>query len=143
MGFSQPRLRHPIGILVEPIDKDSTLYDEFAREEIQIVGRANQIEIPAQIKYRDANSEGLGVGRKSESGWKESEQGYVLVRYIDASSKGWKPKLADRIVQIGSNTINKQDVDVQIVRLKPVGHYPGLGATMVKCFFTDEYPDNG
>lgn len=140
MAFIQPKLIHPIGIIVRPTDKENTIFDPNAREPIQIVKRNFQFEIAAQMKYREVSSEGLGVARKSHSGMIEGEAGYALIRYIDAAAKLWTPKLGDKFVRFGSNTTNPQEVQVYIRRLSPTAHYPQSGPTMVKCFFGDEKP---
>lgn len=137
-----PNLLHPIAITIQPLDKASTIYDPDTREEIQIVGRKEEIVIAAQIEYRDSVSHALGQAEYDEKGIHFSEAGYVLIRHIDAESLLYSPAIGDRIVEIGTFTNRPQKTTAYIHRMKPTMHYQNFGATATKLFFADRKPSH-
>lgn len=131
-----PNLHHPVPIIAEPLDRGATFYDENMREEIQIVGYSAQVNMVAQVEYREFASFGL-TAQKDRAGLMENEAGYLLVRTIDLAEKSWTPKQYDRIVSIAGG-----EVDVFITRIKPTAHYHGA-PTLYKLYFEDRKPARG
>ena len=136
----QPRLLHPLTVVIEPLDVGSTLYDENAREQIQIVGRKLAVEISAQVEYRDFVQHGQAEARYDAGGYMGEEKGYILVRYIDAKAKSYEPRAGDKITMIGKGSITPQPMTTFVHRIKPTIHKRRLGKTAVKLYFADRKP---
>lgn len=138
-----PQLLHPVNIIVEPLDRSSQIEDENLREEIQIIGRSERITIPAQMEYRDKDDFATQKEMYDARGMVVLVAGYFTVRTLDAQLRGWSPKLGDKILETGVGSTFPQQLNGVIVRVEPRAHYPGLGATLLKCFFSDRKPSHG
>lgn len=129
-----PNLIHPIDIHVEQWSEPETLYDDDFREPIQQAARTEIKVVKGQPKWD--TKEGIEV---TKGGVAETSAGYVLFRYTDLNKASIALKLNDRIVKMGH-----LDVDVYIIGLRPMGHYPDQnGASLVKAFFADRTPSRG
>lgn len=136
----RPRLLHPLTVVIEPLDTASTYYDENTREQIQIIGRAPEIEIQAQVEYRDFVQHGQADATYDRGGFMGEERGYILIRYIDAAKLSYTPKLGDKIAMIGKGSDTPQPSAAFVHRLKPTIHIPRYGKTAVKLYFADRKP---
>lgn len=126
-----PNLLHPVKIIVEVLDIQSTIYDEETREPIKQAIHANAKEVNGQVAWEIKDRDVI-----TEGGARLDSTGYILFRYVDLNSAGITLKLQDRIKKIGW-----QDVNLYIVSLKPTGHYGDQnGATLVKAYFNDRSP---
>lgn len=126
-----PNLIHPVPITVEKISRDTTYYDEDAREPIQFADRPDSVTLDGQVKWFDEKE--LAAHK---SGPTEGSTGYVLFRQIDLTAYSLELEQNDRFTQIGLRT-----TDVYVKALRPVGHYPDIGGhTMIKAYFTDRQP---
>lgn len=138
-----PQLLHPVPVTIEPISPETQIEDENLREEIQIIERAAQIIIPAQMEYRDKDDFATANEALDARGKIVKIMGYFVVRTLDAQLQGWTPRLGDRLVEVATGTQFPQQVDSEIVRIEPRAHYSGLGATLLKCFFSHRKPSHG
>jgi len=141
--MAQPRLLHPLWCVIEPLDASSQIEDENMREEIQIVGRSPRISIPAQLEYRDKGRNAIASESFDARGLVSHEGGYFLVRVLDTQLRGWTPSIGDRLVEIGTGTTFPQQMNSIVFKISPRAHYPGLGATLLKCHFMDRAPSHG
>ena len=126
-----PNLIHPVDIVIEQIDKTETMYDEYAREPIQIVDREAQLTLPGQVKWESQ----FGLEHE-KSGARETSRGYVLFRKTDLDAQTITLQLNDRIVKMGH-----VETDVYINRLEWMGHYQDQdGPSLQKAYFVDRRP---
>jgi len=126
-----PRLLHPVDIILEQLDIASTYYDDDARESIQQVARKTSVTIKGQANW-GAQME----LSPTKTGAREGSRGYVLFRKVDLDAAGISLKDNDRFKKIGDI-----DTDVYVSRLEWLGHYPGHGGpTLVKAYFEDLRP---
>ena len=135
-----PRLLHPLGIRVIPVDYDATKYDTNANEAIQNVSQRTPIEIRGQIEFRRTLSDGSADLSMHDTGFLADENGYVLFHRRDLDRMSFMPKLNDRIVTLASNRRWSVELDGYIKRIKHEGHYPRFGNCFVKCWFGDRKP---
>lgn len=125
-----PNLIHPVPIEIEKIDSGETIMDEDYREPVQQSRRAAKITVNGQVKW------GMEKGLSAASGGPEEHyDGYVLFRYTDLTAASVLIERNDRFT-----SIDGIETDVYVIRLKPMGHYPGLGATLVRAYFLDRQP---
>lgn len=124
-----PNLTHPVPCWIQSLDRGETFFDEDLREPIQSEVHGPTIICPGQVMWVMDQKMSL-----SNSGVDEDSDGYVLFRFIDLNAKGIVLKREDRFIRLG-----KQDVDVYVIGLQPIAHYPDQGgATMIKAFFRDK-----
>ena len=127
----QPNLLHPVPIIIQQLNKASTIQDDDFREPVQQALHNANKTAPGQVKW--ISEKDLEV---SEAGTMEGADGYVLFRYVDLAARGITLQQNDRIIKMGT-----LDTDVYIVKLRPEGHYPDIGGpTLVKAFFKDRQP---
>ncbi len=125
------RLLHPVPIVLEQINKGTTIYDEDSREPIQQASRPVKVDLQAQVKWSSQFSE-----ENTRVGTVESASGYLLFLKVDLDAKSIVLQLEDRFSRIGT-----RDTDVYITRLRPVIHYPDHGGHAgIKAFFNDRQP---
>lgn len=126
-----PRLIHPVPVVIEQIDRASTLYDSDAREAVTQAARDAGITIPGQVKW------GTQFGLEpTKTGPREDASGYVLFRRIDLDAASVTLQINDNIKKLGD-----VDADLYISRLEWIAHYPSAGGpTMVKAHFVDRQP---
>ena len=135
----QPNLIHPLFCVIEPVDRASTDYDEDAREEVQVVARAEPVRIQGQL----SSSLRTIASAPSRAGRNEEEDGYILFRRLDLKNKGLidaeeRPfgfAVGDRITSIAD-----VKVALYVIRAEPLGTYAPLGFTLVKAFCSDRKP---
>lgn len=149
----QPKLKHPINVTFEIMDRDDSVFDQYAREPVGQVVRegespnsGSQITIKAQVSYYYAGA------RKDDPMWErggviEQTNGYLVVRYKDLVKSGLMTQTADgtfdvmnlkrgdRVVKIG-----RENVSFYVDGFKPFGHYPGRRQTLLQVDFLDRHP---
>jgi hypothetical protein len=126
-----PNLLHPVPVKIRQLSRSTTVYDDDAREPIQIVGRTSELTVQGQVRwYEQYRQEPTLVGVV------EGASGYVLFRLADLEAQSVVLQRQDQFVQIGS-----RETDVYVVALEWVGHYADQGGpTMVKAHFADRQP---
>lgn len=130
-----PNLIHPVPVKIQQIRKDTTVQDNDFREPVQRSKKDATETLQAQIAWK-----GEKILVMSEGGAQEQADGYVLFRSIDLQAKSITLQQNDRIIEIGTGA-NKKEVDLYIIKLQPIGHYPDRGgSTLVKAFFEDRQP---
>ncbi len=150
----QPRLIHPISVVIQPIDRTDTVYDPYAREPVgQVVregestGTGSEVTVKAQISYYSASAK-QDYPMPQNYGMEEKTMGYIACRYKDLVAGGLveesgglytkvKIKRGDRITQIG-----KESVNYYITGYKPFGHYPRQKQTLIQINFEDRHPSD-
>jgi hypothetical protein len=126
-----PNLIHPVPVTLQILDRAGTVMDEDLREAVQNEARGASIVCPGQVLWTADQRLNL-----KPEGVKEDSDGYALFRYIDLQALSITLKRDDRIIRVGT-----VDVDVYIVKLQPMGHYPSAsGPTLLKAFFKDKQP---
>ena len=132
-----PNLIHPVPVEIEPIDRTATHVDPDYREETQTVAYGARTVVPGQILWSADNRL-----QPTRAGSEDESDGYVLFRRVDLNAAGLvdSPKQGDRFVAYGSG-IGRREIDVYVVRVRPIGHYPDqFGYSMIKAFFRDRSP---
>ena len=128
----QPRLLHPVPIIIQQIKPSLTPMDDDYREPIQQSKRGANVTIQGQVNWTGMDKVDMAVG-----GVRLESEGYVLFRYIDLARKNIVLKKDDRLISIGG-----VEVDVYIMKLQPMGHYPSAkGPTTVRAWFHDRQPN--
>jgi len=137
---AQPNLIHPVPVELEQIDKSdqatggATFFDDDFREPVQQVERKVKVQLVGQVMWDHSNEL-----TASKIGAEEDAAGYVLLRFVDLSAKSVVLVQNDRFTKLG-----KEDTDVYIIKIMPLGHYTDQsGATLVKAFFADRTPVKG
>lgn len=126
-----PRLLHAVDIIVERIDRASTLYDDDAREPISQAERKTSITIPGQVKWASQYSLEM-----TKAGARENSSGYVLFRKVDLDTAGVTLQDNDRIAKMGH-----VECDLYVDRMEWCGHYADQGGpALLKAFFSDRQP---
>lgn len=140
-----PKLLHPLNIEIQPLDVGNTIYDQVAREEIQIVGRQNSIIIPAQMEFRDSANDAIGDSKYTPAGLTPTEKGYALIltRTRSIIAPTWEPRIGDRIARLGVGSETEISLNVYVSRTKQSMHYPRYGYCGLKLFFSDRKPSHG
>ena len=137
----QPRLIHPIEVTIALFNRDAMLMDNDAREPIH--GARSQsgdtVKLLCQVHFDRLDDPQANVG-----GTNPDSAGYFLARSIDMNrvlGPGQRLKRGDHIVQYTSLMQTEQVVcNLFISRGDPMGHYPGLGATLWKYTVVDRGP---
>lgn len=132
----EPNLIHPIEITLERRDLVNTIYDEDTREPVRQLARKTQTPINAQILWEFADDP-----NPNPAGIKLGERGYFLVKTRDMRDAGLTIKQGDRTIL--QDPITLEDIPVYVTRTRPMGHYPGLGATLLRAYFEDRSPTHG
>lgn len=131
----QPRLIHPVPVVLERINRDTTKERADAREPIQQAARHPAVTIQGQPNWTAV----VGGGRSlqvTRLGPQEDALGYVLFRYADLNAQSITLQMNDRIKKIGF-----REGDWYINRLQDVGHYSDAGGpTLVRAYFKDRDP---
>lgn len=147
-----PRLIHPVFIVLEILDRDSTFYDTSAREPVrQAVRKGSQPHTGTRVKIRCQISFYFAGGRLDyisydRRGIKEGTDGYVAFRIKDLINKGLAERdedgivsfsfgRGDRIVQLGNRV-----VDLYLTSFEDFAFYPGSSQTMLQVSFQDRAP---
>lgn len=132
----QPTLIHPIPIEIQQIDRASTFVDEDFGEPVENVSRSATVTVNGQVKW-----EAFKRASFTAAGVEEKADGFVTMRPVDLRAAGiTQLQVNDRIVGIGTGD-NKMVVDLYIVRLQPMGHYPSLGGPgLIRAYFRDRHP---
>jgi len=151
-----PRLIHPIRVTFEQIDRDSSFFDDHAREPVRQAVRkgsapntGDQITIRGQVSFYFAGAK-LDYPEWLREGVLERTTGYVVFRFIDMKRADLldvdattgkftdvKIKRGDRIVYL-----ERRPVNLFVTGFKDFAHYPKLGQTMIQVNFDDRHPSS-
>ena len=129
--MSTPNLIHPVPIIIQQIDKDTTLYDEDYREPIQQSRRKARVTVPGQVAW--------GADTRlvtNRAGVESSSTGYIIFRYIDLDAQSIVLQLDDRIISLGG-----VEADLYVISFRPMGHHVDRQKpTLLKALFADRHP---
>ncbi len=126
-----PNLIHPIPIQIQQLALTETIQDEDLREPVQQAVNAATKMVNGQVKWGMEKSLSVRMG-----GVTAIASGYVLFRYVDLLAQSISLALNDRIIKTGF-----LEVDVYIIRLQPMAHYPDQGGpSLLKAYFADRAP---
>lgn len=89
------RLHFPVDVVIEPIDKDNTVWDNRAREPVHRVARIEQLTIKAQVQFTNRR-----IPEFNLAGVTENTLGHLVVLQSDLTRLGWEPQRGDKIVSI-------------------------------------------
>ena len=109
----QPRPIHPVPVTVEPIDRDTTDYDEDFREPITAVNRLAPVTFDAQVSYKRTEDQ-----KNTYDGDIPQSDGHLVVEEAVLENAGYTPALDDMIIAINGRT-----VEYKLVQIKNQGHY--------------------
>lgn len=123
-----PRLIRPFTAIIEAIDKSSTVYDRRSRQPIGDVARV-RYSIPAQH-----DSVHRMMPDWDQSGPSEQLRGRLIVRYVDIEAAGYTPRRGDKVVQMGTKS-----VEYYIVNIEQRGHWQN-GPTFLRLYYSDRRP---
>ena len=126
----QPNLKHPVDVVIQQILRSTTIMDDDFREPVQSAARTAKKTLKGQVQWRSHNS----LSEKNYGPISDAS-GYVLFILADLNRESITIKREDRFTRMGG-----VDTDVYVISTRPCGHYPGLGATMIKAFFADRQP---
>lgn len=128
-----PTLIHPILIQLAQIDRDSSIYDDSAREVIGNIATETVTTLQAQVSFKQ-----IDKPDPQYSGVREKSLGYLLFRFLDLGTASITLKRGDRIRKIGNRNVN-----YFLHYFQDCGHYPDQGgATLVKAYFVDRHPSS-
>lgn len=147
-----PNLLHPVPIVFELVDRDSTVYDKYAREPVGQAIRqgesprtGDRVTVPGQYSeyFASAKHEYPVYQRDGVESVTES---YVALRYVDLQRRGlvdfvdgkWtnlRIRRGDRVIQIG-----REEVDLYVQGFKIFAHYPNPKGTMIQVNLMDRTP---
>ncbi len=132
-----PNLQHPIPIDIVQVVRGTAPQDPDYREPVQVVKYAPAVTCQGQVKWGEAI--GLDVTR---IGTQDDSDGYVVFRTVDLRMVGITLHINDRITAFGAGA-DRLERMVFIVKLEPMAHSRGGGATMLKAHFKDRQPTRG
>lgn len=130
----EPNLIHPVEITLERRDLGNTIYDEDTREPVRQLARKTEVPINAQMLWEMADSPEPNTG-----GIDLGERGYFLVKTSDMRAASLTIKQGDRVFVPDPITLGAT-IEVYVTRTRPMAHYPGLGATLLRAYFEDRSP---
>lgn len=135
MPSHRPNLIDPTPVVIERVEKDTTIYDRDAREPTRTLTRST-VTIPAQLQHvRRGNPVMQPIGAD------EQIRGHFTVRRYDLEKAGYEPKRGDKIVKIGKYELN---VERYISQVQWHGHHGrDGGATLMRLYYVDRRPAAG
>jgi hypothetical protein len=128
-----PNLIHPVDVVIELKDYNSSTYDEDTREPIGQMEWKTAVTLSGQVLW-----DYEGDAKATQLGLDNLDSGYVLFRFSDLREDSIVINRGDRITSIGGVPF-----DLYITRTRPMGHYPVLGPTLLRCYFADREPTHG
>ncbi|MFH1730007.1 MAG: hypothetical protein ABIA04_16465 [Pseudomonadota bacterium] len=120
-----PNLFHTINVTIKQIGTASQRYDDEARELKKLLRYQSEFIIKAQIEYNKDSEVSI-----DNTGITKDVTGYLVVRNKDLSSIGYNPKIGDKIIKIGNESIK-----YQIVQIQNHGHYSDQDGSTLKLLW--------
>ncbi len=130
----EPNLHHAVEITLIQRDMPNTVYDPDTREPVRQLARKTEVTINAQILWEFGD-----VGEATGRGLELGERGYFTVKTRDMRTAGVSIKFGDRVVLPGPID-PAETLTAYVTRVRPMGHYPTLGATILRAYFADRSP---
>lgn len=91
-------LIEPSEIVIEQLDKESTIYDELSREPIKQVRRKTRVTLEAQVSW--TRNQRVGFHEGGQGGAQNEATGYLVFMRRDVEDAGVTLQRGDRIVSI-------------------------------------------
>ena len=132
-----PNLPHKVDITVEIRRSDTTVQDDDFQEPVGKVNRDDPVVLPGQVYWQDQ------VFEAASTGVQDRMTGYILFRWKDLTARNIVLKVGDKIIKIANidpATMPAGGPPFYIYRFEYRGHYPKLGATLVKAWFSSKAP---
>lgn len=130
-----PTLPHPVNVTIQVRRSDLTKMDDDFQEPIGKVVRDSEIILPGQIYWQNQ------VFEAAKTGVQDRMTGYILFRWKDLTAQSITLKVGDKITKIGNiENMPAGGPPFYIYRFEYRGHYPKLGATLVKAWFNSKQP---
>lgn len=123
-----PRLLRPALLVVEAIEKGTTVYDDDYREPI---GDPDRTEYRIMAQRSNVHRQ---MPAFEQAGVNEQVRGWFTIRIRDAEALGWTPRRGDRFVKFG-----RHGIELYAVNPEPIGHWE-KGATLLRIYFSDRRP---
>lgn len=91
----RPRLRNPVDVTIEVLDRSATVHDDLADEPFHPVARSSTVTVRAQVEEFTANTREPGPG-----GSEVPAVALVTFRRRDLLDAGYTPNDGDRVTTI-------------------------------------------
>lgn len=131
-----PNLLHPTIITIRPAARTAVDQDNAYREPVQTIGYGDAFTIMGQVELRIG---GIEI-RNARVGYHVDETGYVLLRRRDMEAAGYEPGIGDMITETSGGTMSGVPLLVFVTRLVHCAHYPLLGWTLARIYFSGRKP---
>lgn len=132
-----PNLLHPVDITMEVRRSDLTVLDDDFQEPIGKVVRDEEVVIQGQVQWKRSAFEAKNLGLQDDT------IGYIFFRWMDLINQNVSLKVGDKVTKIGNlepATMPVGGLPFYFYRFEYRGHYPKLGATLVKAWFSSKSP---
>ena len=96
-------LIEPSEIIIEQLDKASTIYDDDAREPIKQVRRSPQVTLEAQVSWTRNRQVGYKFG--AQGGAQDEAVGYLVFMRRDVAAAGVTLSRGDRIITVAGQEV--------------------------------------
>lgn len=130
-------LIEPSEIVVEQLDKASTVYDADAREPIKQVRRATAVTLEAQVSWTRNRRVAFKLG--AQGGAQDEAGGYLVFLRRDVIAAGVTLQRGDRITSIAGVAV---DPPLFLTNEQRAGHLSGT-ANLEIWDFADRRPTSG
>lgn len=115
----QPRLIHPVLIVIERYKREESRQSHRAREPIRGGKKFERsVTVQAQVDWRNTD----GFSSQEPTGARLESDGHFTFRIRDLNKIGFRPVFGDKVVKVG-----KEIVELYITGGELAGHYPDQG----------------
>ena len=129
-------LIEPSDIVIEQLDKSSTIYDEDSREPIKQVRRSVPVLLEAQVSW--SRTKRTGFSRGAQGGVSKEASGYLVFMRRDVADAGVTLARGDRITSIADGAV---DPVLFLTGEQKAGHLSNV-ANLEIWDFSDKQPTN-
>ena len=124
----QPRLIHPIDVVIQKINRTETEWDPDFEEPTgdSVIQYDDPMTLKGQVNYTTVSQISTGGAT-----WLKDSLGRIVFRKKDLAEAGIELELMDKII-----SIDDQEVEYYVLEARPQGHY--RHSTLVYAFFGDK-----
>ena len=125
----QPRLIHPVNVVIQQIDRTATNWDPDFKEPIdeEDVAYQDPVTLKGQVNYMSFEQM-----VSAPASWVKDSIGRIVFRKKDLTAAGITLDLMDKII-----SIDGEDVTLFILEARPQGHYQH--STLIFAFFGEKF----